>query len=69
MLSSLFWKCEEEHTDQSALIFLEYLWKETAHKPSTVAAATNPLSSVYVIGTAYFDECFLFYVITRRHYF
>ena len=27
------------------------------------------LSSLYVIGIACFDECFLFYVITGRHYF
>ena len=24
---------------------------------------------VYVIGTAFFDKCFSFHVITRRHYF
>ena len=29
----------------------------------------NFLSSVYVIDAACFDECFLFHVNTRRHYF
>ena len=31
--------------------------------------AAKPFSSVYVVGTTCFDECFLFYVITGRHYF
>ena len=35
------------------------VWKETSHKPSKVAAAKNFFSSVYVIGTACFSECFL----------
>ena len=43
--------------------------KETTHKPLKVAAAKTLFSSVYVIGTTCFDECFLFYVITGRHYF
>ena len=50
-------------------VFLTSLRKETTHKPSIVAAATILLSSVYVIGITCFDECFLFYVITGRHYF
>ena len=50
-------------------ILLCSLWKETTHKPSNVVAATNLFSSVYIIGMTSFDECFLFYVITGRHYF
>ena len=34
-----------------------------------MAAAKTLFSSVYVIGTICFDEWFLFYVITGRHYF
>ena len=34
-----------------------------------MAAAKTLFSSVYFIGTTCFDECFLFYVITVRHYF
>ena len=44
-------------------------WIETSHKPSKVAAAKDFLPNVYVIGTACFDECFLFHVIIGRHYF
>ena len=43
-------------------------WIETSHKPSKVAAAKDFLPNVYVIGTACFDECFLFHVIIGRHY-
>ena len=43
-------------------------WIETSHKPSEVAAAKDFLPNVYVIGTACFDECFLFHVIIGRHY-
>ena len=50
-------------------IFLVLSEKNPAHKPSNVAAATNLFFSVYVIGIACFDECFLFYVLTGRHYF
>ena len=38
-------------------------WKETAHEPSNVAAATNLFCSVHVIGIIYFDQYFLFYAI------
>ena len=48
--------------------FLYLVWKETTHKPLTVAAAKNLFSSVYFIGTTCFNECFLFYVIPGRHY-
>ena len=50
-------------------IFLYSLWKETTHKFSNVAATVNLLSSVYVIATTCFNECFLFCVITGRYYF
>ena len=43
-------------------------WIETSHKPSEVAAAKDFLPNAYVIGTACFDECFLFHVIIGRHY-
>ena len=38
------------------------------HKPSKVAGVKNSFSSVYVIDTTYFHKCFLFRVITERHY-
>ena len=38
--------------------------KRDTHRPSKVV----PLSPVCFIGTTCFDECFLFHVITRRHY-
>ena len=36
---------------------------ETTHKPSKL------FSSVHVIDATWFDECFLFDVVNRRHYF
>ena len=42
---------------------------ETTHKPSNVIAAKTFFSSVYVIDATCFDECFLFHVVTGRHYF
>ena len=44
---------------------------KTTHKLSKVAAAKNVfIHCVYLIDTTCFDEyCFLFHVITRRHYF
>ena len=49
--------------------FSYFVWKETTHKPLKVAAAKILFSSVYVIATTCFDECFLFYVITGIQYF
>ena len=43
--------------------------KETSHKPLKVAAPKKSFSSVYIIDTTCFKECFLFHVITGRHYF
>ena len=33
-----------------------------------VAAAETIFAKVYVIGTTFFDECFLFHVKTKRYY-
>ena len=49
--------------------FILYYIKETTHKSLKVAAAKSLFCSVYIIGTTCFDECFSFYVITKRHYF
>ena len=49
--------------------FSYFICKETTHKPLKVAAAKSHFSGVYIIGTTCFDECFSFYVITKRHYF
>ena len=38
--------------------FSYLVWKETIYKPLKVAAAKSLFSSVYVIGTTCFDECF-----------
>ena len=43
--------------------------EKKTHKPVKMAAAKTFLFSVYVIGATCFDEYFLFYVITGRHYF
>ena len=40
-----------------------------SHKPLKVAAAKKSFPNVYIIDWTCFDECFLFHVITRRHYF
>ena len=45
------------------------VWRETSHETLKVAAAKKSFSSVYTIDTTCFDEYFLFYVITGRHYF
>ena len=49
-------------TDQIHYNFF-LLWKQTSHKTLKVADEKNFFSSVYVIDTACFDECFLFHVI------
>ena len=59
-------------TDQSKLatLFFFFFKQEATHETSNEeAAAKNFFSSVHVIGTAWFDECFPLYVITGRHYF
>ena len=50
-------------------MFSYFIWKETTHKPLKVAAAKSLFASVYIIGTTCFDECFSFYVITKRYFF
>ena len=49
--------------------FSYIIWKETTYKPLKVAPAKTLFSSLYIIGTICFDECFLFYVINGQHYF
>ena len=44
------------------------VWNETFHKPLKVAAAKKSFPGAYIIDTSCF-ECFLFHVITERHYF
>ena len=48
--------------------FLYSFVKEMTDKPLNVTAGTNLFFSVYVIGMTCFNECFLFYAITERHY-
>ena len=45
-----------------------YVWTETSHKTLKVAAAKYSFLSVYTTDTTCFDDCFLFYVITEKHY-
>ena len=45
------------------------VWKQTSQKPLKVAAATTSFSGVCIIVKTCFDECFLFHIITGRHYF
>ena len=45
------------------------VWKETSHKPLKVTTAKNNFPSMYIIDKACFNLCFLFHVITGRHYF
>ena len=45
--------------------FSDFTWKGTTRKPLKVAAAKSIFSSVYIIGTTCFDECFSFYVVSK----
>ena len=45
------------------------IWKEASHKLLKVAAVKKYSSSVYIVNSNCFDKCFLFHVITRKHYF
>ena len=61
---------KEAHTNQIILTnFFYSVWKEVPHKLLKVTAARKYFSSVYIIDTTSFGECFLFHVITGRHYF
>ena len=58
------------YTDQSILlVFFDSIWKENTHKPSKAEAAKNFFFGVYVVGIICYDECFLFHVMTGRHFF
>ena len=48
--------------------FISYL-SYFRNDPRTAKVAAAKTKRVYVIGTTCFDECFVFYVITGRHYF
>ena len=48
--------------------FLYSVWEETIHKSSKVETGKKISSSAYVIGTTCFDKCFLFHMITGRHF-
>ena len=43
-------------------------WKETFHKPIKAAAPKTSFWSVDVNNTTCFNECFLFHVVSGRHY-
>ena len=45
------------------------VWKETSYKALKKAAAKRCKSGVYVIDPICFEECFLFHVISGKHYF
>ena len=49
--------------------FFYYAWNETIHKPSKVATSKKIFFSMYVIGTACYDECFLSHVIPGKYWF
>ena len=50
-------------------MFLLCLLKSDTQTVKSAVAAKNLFSSVYVIGTTYFNKCSLFLVITGRGYF
>ena len=50
-------------------VFFYFVQKEMTQKPLTLAAAKGLSFSLHAIGTTCFNECFLFHMITRRHYF
>ena len=66
---------EKQRTFIQTKVYYKYfysVWIETTHKPSKIAATKNFFSSVYVIDFIdknCFDECFLFHLITGRHFF
>ena len=40
-----------------------------AHKPLKITAAKTSFSIMYIIDKTCFDLCFIFHLITGRHYF
>ena len=68
VVSSL--KCKEDsYRPKYTTSFFYSLSKETTHKPLKVAATKNFSSSVHVVDTTCFDECFLSHLITESHCF
>ena len=61
-------KTHTDQSNQSDKLFYS-VWNETSRKPLKLAAAKSSFPSVFAIDTTCFDECFLFLVITGRHYF
>ena len=59
------------HTDQSILQYFNSLCliEERTSKSSKVAASRNLFCGVYVIGTVFFDECYLLHGVAGGHYF
>ena len=57
------------HADQSIPHAFSLCLKRNNPQTLKVAAAKTLFSSVYVIGTTCYDECFLFSLITGRHCF
>ena len=62
-------RAKKARTEQSTLNFFYSVHIETTNKPSKEAAAKMLFCSVHVIDANCFNKCFLFHVITRRHYF
>ena len=60
---------KKTHSNRSILHVLLLCLKRNDSKTSKVATAKKLFSSMYVAGTTFFNECFLFHVITGRHLF
>ena len=57
------------YNDQNILQVVLFFFKRNHSLPLKESAVKYLLSSVYVIGIACFHKCFLFHVITGRHYY
>ena len=62
-------KCKENSNRPKYITRFYSVLKETTRKHLKRAAPKSFFSSVYFIDVTCFDECFLFHVITGRHYF
>ena len=60
---------KETHTDQSILQCFFLSLKRKDSQTFKRSRRKKIFSSVYVIGTTCFDECFLLHVITGKHHF
>ena len=69
LLFSIKVKENSYRTKYTLFNFFNLSESKPAHKPSKAATAKKFFSSVYVIDASWFDECFLFYLITGRRYF